>query len=95
MEGIPQLRPRRAAFNIDFQHWLSSFNHRDRNIIASLAAGEDTYTVADRFGTTPSRVSELRRQFERSWESFQGITCSAAAASDTVLERDDDGLEGA
>jgi hypothetical protein len=84
-----------AAFKIDFQQWLSRFNHQGRNIIASLAAGEDPYAVADRFGTTPSRVSELRCQFEQSWESFQGTACSAVTASDTALERDDDGLDGA
>ncbi|MGA2497719.1 MAG: hypothetical protein ABSH20_08255 [Tepidisphaeraceae bacterium] len=84
-----------AAFNIDFQRWLSSFDRQDRRIIAGLAAREDIDTLADRFGTTPSRVSELRRQFERSWARFQGTAYLALAASDTDLRRDDDGLEAA
>jgi DNA-binding NarL/FixJ family response regulator len=62
-----------AAFNLDFQQWRGGFAHRQRRIIDCLASGDTTGTVADRFGLTPARISQLRRQFERSWTKFQGI----------------------
>jgi hypothetical protein len=84
-----------AAFNIDFQRWLGSFDFRERKIISSLAAGEDICALAARCGITPSRVAELRSQFEQSWERFQGTACLTIPAADTDIERDDDGLEAA
>ena len=62
-----------AAFNLDFRAWLDGFTGRDRRIINRLAAGEGTMAVADRFGLSPGRVSQLRHQFERSWTQFQRI----------------------
>jgi hypothetical protein len=70
--------PDLAAFRIDFEDWVSSFVRRDRKIIAALASGERTKTVADRFGITQGRVSQLRRRFERNWLLFQGETASDA-----------------
>jgi DNA-binding NarL/FixJ family response regulator len=62
-----------AAFNLDFQQWRGGFAHRQRRIIDCFAAGHTTGAVADRFGLTPARLSQLRRQFERSWLQFHGI----------------------
>jgi hypothetical protein len=64
--------PDLAAFRIDFEDWFSSFARRDRKIIAALASGERTKTVAERFGITHGRVSQLRRGYERDWLVFQG-----------------------
>jgi hypothetical protein len=61
-----------AAFRIDFAAWLKTLNRRDRRIIIALAAGEGTARVADHFGLTAGRVSQLRRRYERLWLSFQG-----------------------
>ena len=69
-----------AVFNLDFQHWLGTFCSRDRRIINRLAAGESTFAVADRFGVTASRISQLRRRFERSWAAFQGELVGQAQA---------------
>jgi hypothetical protein len=66
-----------AAFNVDFRDWLNRFNHRHRRIIKTLAGGEGTFAVADRFGITPSRVSGLRREYEQSWQQFQGEALAA------------------
>jgi hypothetical protein len=62
-----------AAFNLDYEQWRNRFALRQRRIIDRLAAGDTTGTVADRFGVTPARISQLRRQFERSWIQFQGM----------------------
>jgi hypothetical protein len=60
-----------AALRIDFQDWLKTFGRRDRQIINLLAAGHRTSAVARRFGLSAPRVSQMRRQFEQSWNRFQ------------------------
>jgi hypothetical protein len=73
--SIPDL----AAFRIDFAHWRRMLSHRDRLIVASLARGDQTSAVADRFGLTPGRISQLRRKYEHLWLTFQGEpACNAA-----------------
>jgi hypothetical protein len=61
-----------AAFRIDFAEWLKEMGERDRRIIAALAGSERTADVAERFGLTPGRVSQLRRMYERRWQLYQG-----------------------
>jgi hypothetical protein len=65
--------PDTAAFRIDFAEFLHTLTRRDRRIIAALIRGERTMDVADRFGITPGRVSQLRRIYEQSWAQFQGM----------------------
>jgi hypothetical protein len=65
---IPDL----AAFRIDFAAWLRTLSRRDRNIIGAMIRGERTFAVAERFGVTAGRVSQLRRRYEREWHLFQG-----------------------
>ena len=50
------------------------FSHRQRKTDHHLVSGECPYAVADRFGITPGRVSQLQQQFERSWAVFQEET---------------------
>ena len=66
--NIPDL----SAFRIDFSAWLGSLTRRDRGIISALASGETTQAVAEQFGLSEGRVSQLRRKFETLWRSFQG-----------------------
>jgi len=73
--------PALAAFRIDFGHWLSTFRRRDRRIIAALGSGSRNSAVAQSFGISEGRVSQLRRQFERQWMSFQGLTTNAPLTS--------------
>ena len=61
-----------AAFRIDFPEWLGRLSSRKRRIAEALAAGESTGKVARRFGLSNGRISQLRREFENSWRSFQG-----------------------
>jgi hypothetical protein len=65
--SIPDL----AAFRIDFADWLRSMTRRDRRIIVALASGEGTAVVAQRFGLTAGRVSQLRRRFQKDWMTLQ------------------------
>jgi hypothetical protein len=71
--------PDTAAFRIDFAQWLKLLSHRDRRIVAALARGEQTSAVADRFGLTPGRVSQLRRKYQHLWLAFQGESDRGAA----------------
>lgn len=61
-----------ASFRVDFPAWLQTLPPRDRKIARALAAGERTTDVARRFGLTLARVSQLRREFEKSWLAFHG-----------------------
>jgi hypothetical protein len=72
--NIPDL----SAFRIDFAGWLQTLTHRDREIICAFSGGDSTKAVAERFGLSEGRVSQLRRKFERLWHSFQGEAQAAA-----------------
>jgi len=64
--------PEVAAARIDFEAWLCLLSGRDRRIAEMLATGEKTSLVAQRFGLTAARVSQLRSRFKASWEQLQG-----------------------
>jgi len=59
-----------AAFRIDFPAWLRTRTERDRRIIADMAVGERTPHLARRFGISPARVSQLRREYHEDWTRF-------------------------
>ena len=63
-----------AAIRLDFAAWLDSLPIRKRRLAETLAVGETTSAVAHRFGVSPSRVSQLRRQLDDSWEQFHEKT---------------------
>jgi hypothetical protein len=71
--------PEAATFRIDFPQWLTSWSLRDRRLIADLMVGERTLDVARKYRLSPSRVSQLRRQFCDDWATFCGDdgTCDA------------------
>jgi hypothetical protein len=60
-----------ACFNVDFRVWLGQWPQRQRRIINSLAAGHSTKDVAHLFGISEPRISQLRREYQHSWEQFQ------------------------
>jgi hypothetical protein len=62
----------RAAIRLDLPAWLASLGARDRALARVLATGETTQSAAERFGLTAGRISQLRRQFLRSWQEFVG-----------------------
>ena len=61
-----------VAFRCDFPAWLKTLAPRDRNIARALAEGGRTIDVAKRFGVSLARISQLRRELERSWLAFHG-----------------------
>jgi hypothetical protein len=61
-----------AAFRIDFPAWLKRQTERNRRIAVDMSMGEKTKELADKYGTTQGRISQLRREFHDDWERFTG-----------------------
>jgi hypothetical protein len=61
-----------AAARLDLSAWLRTLTKRNRRIARSLALGETTNAVAQQFGLSAGRVSQLRGWFLAQWEQFQG-----------------------
>jgi hypothetical protein len=62
--------PDQVCFRQDFPAWRSSRSERDRRLIDDLMVGERALAVADRYGLSPGRISQLRREFHDDWERF-------------------------
>jgi hypothetical protein len=71
--------PDQVAFRIDFPAWRLTRCDRDRRVIDDLMRGERTLDVADRYGLTPGRVSQMRRDFKQDWDHFCGLDEMPAA----------------
>jgi hypothetical protein len=61
-----------AASRLDFADWLRGLPKRLRRIAEALATGETTQTATRQFRFCPGRISQLRRELQQAWESFQG-----------------------
>jgi hypothetical protein len=59
-----------AMFRIDFPSWRASRTERDRRVLDDLLLGERTLDVAGKYGLSPGRVSQLRRELHDDWEHF-------------------------
>ena len=47
-----------------------TWTDRDRRIMERMSVGERTMKLADQFGISPARISQLRRQFHDDWQRF-------------------------
>ena len=79
-----------AAVRIDFADWLKSLSRRLRRIANLLATGESTAVAAMKFRVSPGRISQIRRELERSWRTFQGEETSSNAVAVTACGADSD-----
>jgi len=61
-----------VCFRLDFPEWLLTRTDRDRRMVLDLMRGERTLDVSKKFGTTPARISQLRREFHQDWSWFCG-----------------------
>jgi hypothetical protein len=73
--------PDQAAFRLDFPAWLSTRTVRDRRVINDLMRGERTLQVSRRYGLSPGRVSQLRREFHADWDHF----CADTQADPAII----------
>jgi hypothetical protein len=79
--------PEIVAFRIDFPAWLATFPERQQQIALALAAGHTTNYVAQQFGISAGRVSQLRREFSRSWNDFHSEPESSVRGASLVPAR--------
>jgi len=61
-----------AAARIDIADWFDSLPKHKRRVAEILATSETTKTAARKFGVSPGRISQTRRELESSWREFQG-----------------------
>jgi hypothetical protein len=59
-----------VCFRLDFPLWRASHTDRDRRVLDDLMLGERTLDVAGKYGLSPGRVSQLRRELHDDWELF-------------------------
>lgn len=78
-EGVEELLvdarapvPELVAFRIDFPEWRTRIVGRKRAVLDALACGDGTAEVSAKYGLSPGRVSQLRREFLEDWLAFHG-----------------------
>jgi hypothetical protein len=72
--------PEQAAFRIDWPAWLTTIPERDRRLLEDLALSHRTGVLAQKYGLSPGRISQKRRQFHDDWQRF----CDEAPAGTAV-----------
>lgn len=73
--------PDQAAFRHDWPLWRRTRARRERRLLDDLMQGEKTKDVARKYGLSPARISQLRRQFHGDWQRFCGEPIAAGVAS--------------
>ena len=61
-----------AAARLDLTAWLRTLSKRNRQIAKALSLGETTGDVAQQFGLSAGRISQLRVWLREHWKRFQG-----------------------
>jgi hypothetical protein len=64
--------PEQAAFRIDFPAWLATLTARERRIIRAMSRNERILDLSREFELSPSRISQIRREFWLDWHRFLG-----------------------
>jgi hypothetical protein len=59
-----------AMFRLDFASWLRSLSRRDKALATDMGMGEGTMNLAQRYGLSPSRISQKRGLFQQDWQRF-------------------------
>jgi hypothetical protein len=72
--------PDQAAFRQDFPRWLRRLGSHKRRVAEKMLMGERTTDLAQKFGVSQGRVSQLRREMEADWRQFHGDESKPEAA---------------
>ena len=62
--------PDQVQFRLDFPSWLRTRTERDRRVINDMAMGQRTSYLASKYGISPGRISQLRRECHDDWQRF-------------------------
>jgi transposase-like protein len=57
---------------MDIADWFNSLPRYKRRVAKMLASSETTKATARKFGVSPGRISQTRRELETAWRDFQG-----------------------
>jgi hypothetical protein len=63
--------PDQVCFRQDFPAWLCTRTDRDRRLIEDMARNERTQDLSRKYGISPGRIAQLRREFHLDWSRFQ------------------------
>lgn len=61
-----------AQVRLDFVAWLEFLTERERDMLSAFLNGERTSELADRYGVSHARVSQIRRELINHWEAYSG-----------------------
>jgi len=64
--------PDQAQFRLDFRAWLTTLTPRERRLIRAMLLNERTSDLSKAFELSPGRISQLRREFQKSWRKYVG-----------------------
>jgi hypothetical protein len=64
--------PDQVAFRLDFPRWLQTYPEDKRRVMHDLLLGERTLDISRKHRLSPSRISQMRREFMDDWSCFQG-----------------------
>jgi hypothetical protein len=59
-----------AILRIDFKRWMRRLKPKHRKVCQAVLAGFTTTETAKLIGCTAARISQIRRELVKSWESF-------------------------
>jgi len=71
--------PDQVGVRLDFASWFATLTKRMKEIAKDLAFGWSTKEVAQKYGVTSARISQMRRMLEESWMEFQQEAAPALA----------------
>jgi hypothetical protein len=69
-----------AMFRIDFADWLGTLTGRQRHLIRAMARNERSKDLSRQFELSPSRISQLRREFHEDYRRFLGDLADGTCA---------------
>jgi hypothetical protein len=69
--------PDQVVFRLDFPAWLGTLSQRNRALVEDMALGEQTQKLAQKYGVTQGRISQMRRYFEHDWSRFGADPCDS------------------
>jgi hypothetical protein len=64
--------PEQVCFRLDFPAWRRTHARRTRRLMDDMMLGERTGDLARKYGLSPGRISQLRRDLHNDWRRFQG-----------------------
>jgi hypothetical protein len=72
--------PEQVCFRLDWPAWLTTITERDRRLVDDLALSHRTKDLANKYGLSPARISQKRREFFDDWRRFCGEAQDASTS---------------